>query len=127
MSIALADEILSKTAVFNFHNSPGASHRAYLLLLDQPDAMVRFEALAGRAGRAGQLYALCALWEKAPTLAAQLSVKLEAARDTVIVLDNDVRKVRPVVEVASMIRSTELWRWFRDPTYVRHQLPQPTG
>jgi hypothetical protein len=127
MSVTLAEEVLSKTGVFTFHNNPGASHRAYLLLLEQPDSISRFEALAERSGYAGQLYALCALSEKAPAAASRLSARLDTVRATVVVWDNDVRSVQPVVEVARMIRSRELWRWFRDPTFVKHPSVQPTG
>jgi hypothetical protein len=124
LSVAVAEEILLKTGVFNIHNSPRASFYAYLALIDLPDGVSRMQAIARRGGRAGQLYALCAMWERAPTQAAALADELGTVSDEVIVWDNDVRGVRRVSDVVTMIRVTELWRWFRDPSDIRHGPPQ---
>ena len=120
LSVPLAEEILLKTGVFNFHNSPGASHQAYLLLIDLPDGVGRLQSIARSGGRAGQLYALCALWERAPVLAAELSAQLETVTEEVVVLDNDVRSKRPVSEVVDLIRRAQLWLWFRNQKDMGH-------
>ncbi len=121
LSTELAEEILLTTSVFNFHNSPGASHHAYLTLIDLANGVSRMQTIARDGRGAGQLYALCALWDRAPAQAEALASTLAAGSTEVVVLDNDIRTVRRVSEVVAMIRSTRLWEWFRNPTtLMRH-------
>jgi len=55
-----AERILNETGLFN--RNAWRQIQAYNVLMDQPDRLVRFQAIARNARRAGQVYALCALW-----------------------------------------------------------------
>jgi hypothetical protein len=124
MTVPAAETILLTTAVFNFHNSPGASHHASLVIVNLPDAVKRLQTVAASGRRAGQLYALCGLWELDPNAARSLAMELATLRDEVVVLDNDVRELKSMAEAAEMVKDYELWKWFRDQKSMEHGRPK---
>jgi hypothetical protein len=109
LAVGDAETILLNTEVFNYHNSPRTIHQAYNVLLAQPDAIERMTMVAARGRRAGQLFALCALWDLSPAAGRTLAAQLSSVHDQVVVYDNDVRSLRSVADMVGVIANEKLW------------------
>ena len=93
-----AERILNETGLFN--RNAWRQIQAYNVLMDQPDRLVRFQAIARNARRAGQVYALCALWAL------------------------DVLWNRSVGELVRLVEDERIWvelRSLRDEAYLRYK------
>jgi hypothetical protein len=107
-----AERILLNTNTFSYRNL-ARQIQAYNVLLDQPDAFNRVRAIAARARRAGQLYALCALWDLNPDAARAFAAELTTIQDPVLVFANDVVSDIPVAKMVALIEAEKLWVEFR--------------
>ena len=108
LSVADAEMILLRTDVFEV--VPSANQiAAYNLLLDQSDPLSRFRSIATKARRAGQLYALCALWALAPDEARDLEEQLVSVEGSVVGHAGSF----PIAYLVERVRTDKLWIAFR--------------
>jgi len=117
-----AERILNETGLFN--RNAWRQIQAYNVLMDQPDRLVRFQAIARNARRAGQVYALCALWALDEPSAKALAERLTPVTDEITEMHEDVLWNRSVGELVRLVEDERIWvelRSLRDEAYLRYK------
>jgi len=112
LAVRDAERILLETEVFE-HGSLARQIHAFNVLLDQPDAVERFQVIAERARLPGQLYALCAFELVDPARAEALASRLGKVTNLVYVNQSDWGREQPVSEAVTLIRKRKLADAFR--------------
>jgi hypothetical protein len=115
LSIEDAEQILLRTNVFAFGGMPPKRQvQAFNVLLDQPDAMTRFESVAERGGLAGKLYALCAFSTLNAAKAAAMALELSKDQAQISVVEHDeIRSSMTTADIVALIQQRHLWRAMR--------------
>ena len=109
-----AEAILRHTQIFAFGGMPPKRQvQAFNVLFEQPDAVSRFQHLAGIASPAGKLYALAALRLLDRPAASRLERMLVEESKTIMVFDSDVVWEKPVRELADMVERRDMGTQFR--------------
>jgi dienelactone hydrolase len=128
-----AEEILTKTEIFDTGHARQRLVYAWNLIVDQPDAAARMRAIAGRARPAGQLLALAALQTLDPVAAQELELRLAGDRREIFV-EAHGPTYRTVAELAGVIRDQKLARAWRHARYDQPRIaprlvmfPAPDG
>jgi pimeloyl-ACP methyl ester carboxylesterase len=111
-----AEEILTKTEIFDTGHARRRLVYAWNVIVDQPDAAVRMRAIAGRARPAGQLLALAALQTLDPAAAHDLEARLAGDRREIFV-ESHGPTYRTVGELVGVIRDQQLARAWRRARY----------
>ncbi|MBK9238731.1 MAG: hypothetical protein IPL75_00415 [Acidobacteria bacterium] len=92
--------------------------------MDQPDSLARFQAIARNAKRAGQVYALCALWALDEPGAKALAEQLAPVTDEIAEMHEDVIWNRSIGELVRLVQDERIWvelRSLRDEAYLRYK------
>jgi hypothetical protein len=109
-----AEAILRQTQVFEFGGMPPKRQiQAFNVVLEQPDAVSRFQLLAEAASSAGKLYALAGLLLLDQPAAGRLQRTLAEESQAILVFDRDVAYEKPVSELAGMVERHDMGTWFR--------------
>jgi hypothetical protein len=122
LPVSDAERILKETGLFN--RNAWRQVQAYNVLMDQPDGLVRFQAIARTAKRAGQVYALCALWALDAPSARALAEQLAPVTDEIAELHEDVISNRSIAELVRLVQDKRIWvelRSLRDEAYLRYK------
>jgi hypothetical protein len=127
-----AEQILVRTRIFAFGEMPPKRQvQAFNVLMDLPDAVVRFRRILPQAKPAGELYAFAALTTLAPSEAEPLARTLSARQDQLLVYNSDVVQNSSVRDMMTLILTrhvVEEWRARRESTneYFREVASRPT-
>jgi pimeloyl-ACP methyl ester carboxylesterase len=116
LSVDDADEILTKTEIFDTGHARRRLVYAWNVIVDQPDAPARMRAIAARARPAGQLLALAALQTLDPAAAHELEQRLAGDRREIFVEPHGPTH-RTVAELVGVIRDQQLARAWRRARY----------
>ena len=104
-----AQAILRQTEVFSFGGMPPKRQvQAFNVVMEQPDATARFQALANGASPVGRLYALAGLLMLDPTAADHLKRQLLADGRDVQVNASDTWDLQSVRQLAEMVEAREM-------------------
>jgi hypothetical protein len=114
LSLQDAEAILRQTQIFAFGDMPPKRQvQAFNVLLEQRDAVSRFQRLAESASPAGKLYALAGLLLLDRPAAAKVQQTLARESQVILVFDSDVALRKPVSELAAMVVRRKMGTAFR--------------
>jgi hypothetical protein len=104
LPVADARRILLRTHIFALGEMPPKRQvQAFILLMDQPDAVEHFRRIALEGETAGRLYALAAFSLLDPLTAARLAERLSATNEEILVENSDAWDRGSVREIVAMI------------------------
>ena len=110
LAVSDARDILIRTNTFavsfNAYNVFPRQLQAFNVLLDQPNAVDLFADVANRSGRAGRLYALCALTLLDKRRAQELAHQLDLSTEHVRTISGDLYVSEQVRVLATQIMQT---------------------
>ncbi len=108
LSVQDAETILSRTNMFVWNHGPALQIDAYRVLMQQPDALRRVLSIASHGGRAGQLYALCALRDFGSEAAWSVANRLASVEEEILVHgSNGATRFEPVTELVREIETNK--------------------
>ena len=114
LPLADAEAILRETTLFEVGSMPPKRQvQAFNVVYEQPDAVSRFQAIAGTATAAGRLYALAGLALLDPTAARALAESLSTNGQRLTFVDGDVVATRSVRDLAGVVETSDMGTRFR--------------
>lgn len=114
LPLADAEAILRATTLFEVGSMPPKRQvQAFNVVYEQPDAVSRFQAIAGTATSAGRLYALAGLALLDPTAARVLAESLSTSGERLTFVESDVATTRSVRDLAGVVETSDMGTRFR--------------